>query len=491
MTTYDKFKKLDIDFSLIGLEQRKGDGRYFCTPKGAKIIGNEGVDGIHYCFVKGFDETVFSVNPSNPIGKQVHPIARSFEDFLRLITACGGTAAVEQAWMWNKSEFDSFLETYPPLPEQQEVFDVLREKLAIAPMEKPYEYIRGLQAGFDCEQIPYTKDYSRLLAESAVPEPPKEWKVFFGQPFCLDSGKGKPGSEIAVNTEFFWYGRTWHIPALYICGRGMVIDLCVEVEPSAIAAYEGKWKQKEGIHLTEEEAAQRNAEDPMAVNCNSRLTANGNEFYCQSASYAYYLPKGSSYQEQESAFITEHYGLDPQKGWIFMRCSFAMKNASKYELKDLSLSLEADPITVLTPRFTVKGKGDAIPFTNPVTGEAHILRVVEYEEKELRIKGKETYPTHYTEMSYIIEPDLPANLFDIRDCTGGDSVIKTACGSDFVGITTAIIGGADGPVVMTVAGRNNLNSRTVCSSLYHAPRKNIEWRMTFYKKEVEDTKINF
>ena len=94
MTLYEKFKNLHIDFSSLGLEQGGSRSDYFCTPKGAKVIGWEGVDGIHYCFVKGFGEVVFAVNPSNLPGDYVHPLARSFEDFLRLLMACKGLAAV-------------------------------------------------------------------------------------------------------------------------------------------------------------------------------------------------------------------------------------------------------------------------------------------------------------------------------------------------------------------------------------------------------------
>lgn len=43
MTMYEKFKKLDIDFSQLGLEQGDTHGDYFCTPKGAEVIG--GADG--------------------------------------------------------------------------------------------------------------------------------------------------------------------------------------------------------------------------------------------------------------------------------------------------------------------------------------------------------------------------------------------------------------------------------------------------------------
>ena len=49
--TYLKFLKYGIDLAPLGLEQRAGDETYFCTPKGAKVIGWAGVDGIHFCFI--------------------------------------------------------------------------------------------------------------------------------------------------------------------------------------------------------------------------------------------------------------------------------------------------------------------------------------------------------------------------------------------------------------------------------------------------------
>ena len=39
MTLYEKFKNLHIDFSSLGLEQGGSRSDYFCTPKGAKVIG--------------------------------------------------------------------------------------------------------------------------------------------------------------------------------------------------------------------------------------------------------------------------------------------------------------------------------------------------------------------------------------------------------------------------------------------------------------------
>lgn len=36
------------------------------------------------------------------LGNYVHPRAKDFQDFLRLLLACGHTAALEQAWCWDK-----------------------------------------------------------------------------------------------------------------------------------------------------------------------------------------------------------------------------------------------------------------------------------------------------------------------------------------------------------------------------------------------------
>lgn len=93
MTIYEKFNQLDIDSRLIGLE--KGDyGEYFCTPVNATVIGWENC--IHYCFIEGYGEMVFAVNPESCVDQYVYPLAENFEDFLCLILVCGSTTAVEQ-----------------------------------------------------------------------------------------------------------------------------------------------------------------------------------------------------------------------------------------------------------------------------------------------------------------------------------------------------------------------------------------------------------
>ncbi|MEG2512178.1 MAG: hypothetical protein RSA52_02855 [Acetivibrio sp.] len=96
---YQKFLRKHINLASLCVEQNCDNTAYFCTPKGASIIGWAGVDGIHYCFIRGFGDLVFAVSPSNANPDYVHPLANSFEDFLRLLLACGSADSLEQAWL--------------------------------------------------------------------------------------------------------------------------------------------------------------------------------------------------------------------------------------------------------------------------------------------------------------------------------------------------------------------------------------------------------
>lgn len=80
---------------------------HFCTPIGAEIIGWD--NGIHYCFIKGFGDMVFCVNPETCCAYHVYPIACNFRDFLGLILATGNTNTLQQIICWNKKMFDDFV----------------------------------------------------------------------------------------------------------------------------------------------------------------------------------------------------------------------------------------------------------------------------------------------------------------------------------------------------------------------------------------------
>ena len=122
---YAEFCQTGIDLENLGVDMKAPAEPYSCTPAGAEIFGRAGVDGIHYCLIRGFGETVFAVSPMNVAPNYVHPLARTFSDFLRLLLACGSCDAPEQAWQWDESQFQAFLAKNPPTQEQTEVLEQL------------------------------------------------------------------------------------------------------------------------------------------------------------------------------------------------------------------------------------------------------------------------------------------------------------------------------------------------------------------------------
>ena len=162
---YVKYKNLKIDGSWIGLEAGT-QTPCFCTPIGAEIIGWD--NGIHYCFIKGFGDMVFCVNPETCCDYNVYPIARNFCDFLGLILATGNTNTLQQIIWWDKKRFEDFVNSpeeqeYRVRPEVQGVLSTIRKGIDIAPIDTLFEYIKDLQSNFPYEQIPFTNEYYDTL----------------------------------------------------------------------------------------------------------------------------------------------------------------------------------------------------------------------------------------------------------------------------------------------------------------------------------------
>ena len=120
---FDKFKKLNLDTSPIGLSIEFGEP-FVCTPIGAQIIGWD--NRIHYCFIKGFKEIVFCVNPETCCNYYVYPLAKDFTDFLRLLLSLKTTNAIQQVVWMDKDAFEnSETEDFARIKEQIEI-DITR-----------------------------------------------------------------------------------------------------------------------------------------------------------------------------------------------------------------------------------------------------------------------------------------------------------------------------------------------------------------------------
>lgn len=399
-----KFLQRGVDLSPVGVELREDNTNYFCTPKGASVFGWAGIDGIHFCFIRGFGEMVFSVSPMNTSPDYVHPVAENFTDFLRLILACGDVAAVEQAWMWNEAQFEAFLNENPTTQEQQQTLSEISEKMNLLPMEQPWTYIKNLQSSFDYSQIKYTEDYydNDMTSEAELVAP--EWKVYFDGDFWGHRGKDRAGKEIKLDKQFDWAGYHWVIPAAYSCSKGLVVDFCMRVDSESIRDFMKKWnldwENDSCENFTREQQMQMEWENPLCFNFKPCLKLNEKILQTThgcAVSFNPCLPDGVI-NELEAKWAIDHYGLDSTYGWVICRDVFPWGTKHHPEINKLFLTMEQQPGQVPGSHFKVHAPGDSFMFSHPVSGITHTLTVQEIEQQTVPQNSfgsdRWIYPTH-------------------------------------------------------------------------------------------------
>ncbi len=480
---YRKLRRLGIDLAPLGLAAGREDSYpYFCTPKNADIFGWSGVDGIHFCFARGFGETVFAVSPMNGTGERLHVIANNFEDFLRLLLACGDAAALEQAWQWDAAQFAAFLDVHPPTPEQQAVLNQLRDRLGLTPMPNPYAFIHETQAEFDLTRV--RREDEELEAELEAPPVRKvpAWKVYYEGNFW--GGHGRPGRECPVNVRFSWQGRACRVPSCYLCGKGLVLDLCTRAPGREMRDFLDKWEpvlEAQGGEPRPEQREQVEAEQPLRLNTRAMLTLNGKEVRSSHGSGLVWNPE--SHDDGETRAAVEHYGLAPEDGWAIARFCFPWPGGRRPQLRALSLTLSEEPRFAPGPRFAPERPGETVCFPHPATGKAHTLTVqkIEREAYSFAQDGWEV-PSSFVTLSYTIDPPLPAGEVELRDCCGGDAARPAVCdpmGPDAAGTACiGIIGGADGPTALGFARQEEKPPvQYAVSSAYFDPPERVTWHL--------------
>lgn len=60
-----------------------------------------------------------------------------------------------------------------------------------------------------------------------------------------------PGQEVSCGAHSVWGGQHFIIPAIYLCGKGLVVDICRRVEREAIEAHYQKLAAYEGMDIDE------------------------------------------------------------------------------------------------------------------------------------------------------------------------------------------------------------------------------------------------
>lgn len=497
------FIKTKIDLSLLGFDMNGDFELYYCTPKKAQIIASSGVDGIHYCTIPQFGEIIFAVSPMN-FGDCVHPIARSFEDLLRLLLHCGDIAALEQCYAWDEEQYKAFLIDNPITEKQQAVLDEIKNKYGFEPIYDSFSYVKELQTEFDLSQIPYTKDYYDPEMNSAAPEVPTEWAVYYEHGFWNRNAKGKPGEEIIINKTFSWGDDVWHIPAVYSCSKGLVIDLCVEIQPEKEKAFIDKWYPilAQDENVSDELREQIEQENPIDINFRTHLWVNGKPVIAKLGNSIQWLPKSclpdGVRNESESKDIIRYYGLDETKVWSFHRLSFPWTSKRKPEIKTISLKLERELVTIQGVHFKNPSVGDIISFVHPIHKTEHKLTVLAYEKQEFPRQcfqhEEYEFPTLHTAMTYTLEPELSGRNFQVRDCLQNEQPKRKPRNqfepqANYDACAIAIIGGADGPTAVFVSAGQNLEQHQALSALRFEYADDIEWKIVFREKLMEDIEV--
>ena len=479
MTLYQRYARLPIRFAALGLERGSEKSSYFCTPKGARVIGWAGVGGIHFCFIRGYGDAVFAVNPM-AAGEYVQIVSRNFEEFLSLVLSCGGSAAIEQARYWTREQFDEFVAADKTNdPARQDALAAIAA-LGVTPIADPYDYLAAVRREVDCAAL--------QPKEPAAPAENGPFPVVWDSSIHSRPRRRKPAREVAVNAVFFWGEEEWRVPCLYVCAEGVMVDYCVGVEPAKVKEFLGYYASLCGgldVEPTEEQRDELERHNPLHIAFRSVLTVDGTELPAKSGSSTFWVPESCGSEEltsenQRTRAILDRYGLDEGKAWVFWRSSYPWNKRRGCAVKGASLRLMRDKVNVTAGHFADPQPGEEIPFAHPVTGERYTLRVLEVEQQTLPNNRfshdpETVYPDCFAALTAVVEPPLEG--ITVRDCAENDP----PRGSNNCAMGVAIIGRKGG--LSAAQGQQTL---CAVSAMHFAPPESVTWRITVSVKPMED-----
>ncbi len=225
MGFYREYTNRNIDLSPFGIDLTAVSKGCFCTPRNAAILGEGRSDGVHYCFIRGFGETVFAVSPKSSPGKYVHAVAHDFRDFLCLLLAVGNADALEAAFSLDRSGFESLI-TRPG-----ENITLQLRALGLSPMLDPFDYLNRLQSEVDIKAIKFPAGCPSAIDDDSGRV---SWQAYYGRGFAETGGRSKPCSELPIGRDFNWLSEDWRLLSLYVGTSGLMLDV---LEPSDTPEY--------------------------------------------------------------------------------------------------------------------------------------------------------------------------------------------------------------------------------------------------------------
>lgn len=467
MMLYHKFRNTSLDTTPLGMFSGEAVSDSVYTPSGARILTWTGNEGGHFCQVMGFGDMVFAVEPTAPPGDCIHPVARSLLDFIGLVLTCRDAGLIFRAYQWSRALFEEKVAAIRLDYKTKTVLRALENNYHPPIISDPYGYIAELQQTFDYSSLPLKPDYYEWCP--IRPGAPR-WDVGMNIGFAEYCDKKKAGQEMALNRSFLWQMDSWHIPAVYLCENGIVVDSYLEVPIEKIEQFLNKWGHRAPSTLSIEENMRRELDDPLNMNAVGNLVVNGKELPRRTAYSVTWNPKTeNSWQTRRTL---EHYGLDREKGYLLRRDCF-LRKSSNPPIRTMELTLAAEPVSVPGQRFVAPKNGESLTFTHPVSGKIHCLTVMAQTREALDPNFLSNHPCCYTRLSFSLEPQISRELFSVVDCDPGDDWY----------------GPKDGPTAVFLTGKIPTAGHCAMSSLRYTPADQITWRMVFRQKTRQDVTI--
>ncbi len=278
--------------------------------------------------------------------------------------------------------------------------------------------------------------------------------------------------------------------------------------------------------------------NPVMVERQKRMEAEERERFAAEYAQAYEAGEELFIEEESEQdrrpleeTIADAYGCDKTQGWYYKRCAFhwpgteisyeenadgcmeekRVPGGQITEIQSLSVTFRAEKTSKSAESFETAGncEGQQVELRDPFTGERVLLTIHECEDAALpeetfrNMQGME-YPTHYRTISYTTEPELKQDALMVQELGQGDAprmlhlekpdAEKEADGTKAVMCpeskasgAISIIGGADGPTSIFIAGRSPVKERRVAmSALHFEPVKQVLWKPVFRLAERSD-----
>ncbi len=306
-----------------------------------------------------------------------------------------------------------------------------------------------------------------------------EWRVYYDGTLWGHRGKDRPGREVPMNRTFAFGPLEGTLPALYLCGKGLVLDLCLSMDGGEVQAWIDKLQA-----IRDPESQKRAAADfPLRLGGHPDISAecNGKPLRRKHGSSTVWYPTPPEGEKNgaESCRAVEHYALDRTRAWVIYRTSLAWPGERRpANLSGLTITIAPERQEVPGPTFTAE-PGKAVPFTDPSTGDRRTLTVMEAAWEELTIplptEERLERPRRFQAITYTVTPEAEEDIVLVRDGSPGDRPRRKDA-------AVGVIGGADGPTALIYVRRQAPHICSACSSLYFERPESVRWRLVFYRR---------